>query len=117
MGNLVNTINDRKEETLPTQFVTIPDSPSYINRNQESWWLGDFNNDSIFSHQLELDQSQNFDELASFHLKKIELNCECEPDSQLCDLISVFEIYADSGVLTRFGPISQANTDSDTQRA
>jgi len=32
----VNTINNRYEQTLHTQFLTIPDSFSYIDRNQES---------------------------------------------------------------------------------
>ena len=88
---MVNIINDRNEETLHTQFLTILDSPNHIDRNQESWCLGDFNQDSIFSHQLELDQSQTFDELASFHFKEIEPYCECETDPQLCDSVSVFE--------------------------
>ena len=32
----VNTINNRYEQTLHTQFLTIPDSFNYIDRNQES---------------------------------------------------------------------------------
>ena len=35
VSNLVNTINDKNEETLPNTFSTIPDSPS--------WYRGDFN--------------------------------------------------------------------------
>ena len=30
MSHLVNIINDTNEETLPTQFLTIPDSPSIL---------------------------------------------------------------------------------------
>jgi len=42
-------------------------------------------------HQLELDQSQPLDKLASFDFKEIELDYECEPDPQLCDLVLNFE--------------------------
>ena len=31
------------------------------------------------------------DKLASFKFNEIELDCECEPDPQLCDLIPNFE--------------------------
>ena len=34
---------------------------------------------------------QPIDELASFHFNEIELDHECEPDPQLCDLVSIFE--------------------------
>ena len=92
MGHLVNIINDRNEKkTLLTQFLTIFDSPSLIDTKQESWYLGDFNQDSISPQHLELDQSQILDKLTSFHFKKIELNYECEPDSQLCDSVSVLK--------------------------
>ena len=43
MVHLVNTINDRTEETLFTRFLTILDSSNHIDRNQESWCLKDFN--------------------------------------------------------------------------
>ena len=46
----------RNEKTLPTQSLTIPDFPSHIDKDQESWCLGKFNQDSILSHHLELDQ-------------------------------------------------------------
>ena len=35
------------EKTIPTQSLTIPDSSSHINGNKESWYLEDFNQDSI----------------------------------------------------------------------
>jgi len=34
ISHLVNIINDRNEKTLPTQILTIPDSPSNIDRDQ-----------------------------------------------------------------------------------
>ena len=77
IGHLVKTINDRNKKSLPNQFFTIPDSPRGIDRNQESWPLGDFNQDSISPQHIELDQSQTFDKLASFYFKKIELEYEC----------------------------------------
>jgi len=33
MSHLVKTINDRNEKTLPNILLTIPDSPSHIDRN------------------------------------------------------------------------------------
>ena len=42
---LVNTINDRNEKTLPNTFLTIPDFPNHIDRNEESWCFGDFDQD------------------------------------------------------------------------
>ena len=53
---------------------------------------GDFDQDSISTYQLEHDQSQTLDKLASFHFNEIEL--DCEPNSQLCDLVSNFEFMA-----------------------
>ena len=46
-SHLVNTINDRNEETLPNTFLTIPNSPNHINGNQESWYLENYDQDSI----------------------------------------------------------------------
>ena len=37
----------RNKETLPTQFLTILDTSSHIDENQESWYLEDFDEDSI----------------------------------------------------------------------
>ena len=44
------------EETLPTQFLTIPDTSSHIDGNQESWYLGDYDKDSILPENFELGQ-------------------------------------------------------------
>ena len=41
VSHLVNTINDRNEETLPNTFSTTLDSPNHI--DEESWHLEDFN--------------------------------------------------------------------------
>jgi len=87
MSHLVNTVNDKNEKTLPTQFLTIPDSPNHIDRNQKSWYLGDFNQDSIPPQYIELDQSQTLDKLASFHFNEIEFEHECEPEFQFCDSV------------------------------
>jgi len=70
----------RNKETLPYQCSTIPDTSNHIDEPHESWHLGDFDQDSISTYQLELDQSQTMDKLASFYFKEIELDCECEPD-------------------------------------
>ena len=75
----------KEEETLSCQCFNNTHCPNHIDRNQESWCLGDFNQDSISSHHIELDQSRTLDKLASFHFMKIDLDCECEPDLQSCD--------------------------------
>jgi len=77
MSYLINIVNDRNEKTLPNTFLIIPDYPSYIDRNQESWCLGDFNKESIFSQHIKLDQCQPIDKLATFHFKEIEFEYEC----------------------------------------
>ena len=56
--------------------MTISDTSNHIDENQELWYLEDFDQDSISSHKLELDQPFDY---------------ECEPDPQLCDLVSIFE--------------------------
>ena len=62
------------KETLPTQSLTIPDTSSHIDENQESSYLEEFDQDSISLQNLELDQYQPIDELASFHFNEIELD-------------------------------------------
>ena len=37
----------RNKKTFPTQSLTIPDTSSQIDENQESWSLEDFDQDSI----------------------------------------------------------------------
>ena len=54
VGHLVNTINDRNEETLPNTFFTLPSSPSHI--DEESWYLRAFNQDSFSPKNFELEQ-------------------------------------------------------------
>ena len=77
----------RNKETLPTQSLTIPDTSRHIDENQESWYLEEFDQDSISPQNLELDQYQPIDELTS----EVELDYECEPDPQLCDSVPIFE--------------------------
>ena len=85
MSHLINIVKDRNKKTLPNIFLTILDCPSHIEKNKESWCLGDFIQESISSHKLELDQFQTLDKLASFSFNEIELECECDPDTQPCD--------------------------------
>ena len=47
MSHLINIVKDRNEETLPNTYSTIPDCPSHIDKNKESWRLGDFNQPSV----------------------------------------------------------------------
>jgi len=41
MSRLINIVKDRN--ALPNTCSTIPDCPSYIDKNEESWCFGDFN--------------------------------------------------------------------------
>ena len=80
----------RNKETLPTQSLTIPDTSSYIEEKQESWYLEDF------------DQDQPIDELVSFYFDEIELDYECTPDPQLCDSVSIIESMLTTVFLPNF---------------
>jgi len=71
--------------------LTIPHTSNHIDENQESWYLEDFDQDLISPLNLELDQYQPIDELASFYFNEIEIDYECEPDPQLCDSVFIFE--------------------------
>ena len=46
----------RNKETLPTQILTILGTSNHIDENQESWYLKDFDQDSISPQNCELDQ-------------------------------------------------------------
>jgi len=74
MSHLVNTGNDKNEKTLPNILLTIPDSPSHIDRNRESWCFENkFNQDSILSHQLNLTNSKPLTNWQLFTLIKLNL--------------------------------------------
>jgi len=81
ISQVANTYRNKK--TLPYQPLTNPDIFNPIDLAQESRCFG--NQDSISSQHLELDQLKIIDKLASFHFNKIELDCKCDPDLQLCD--------------------------------
>jgi len=89
MSHFVNTINDRNEETLPNPFSIIPDSPNHI--DEESWYLGYFNQNSISPHNFELDRYLPINKLASFYFNEIKLEDECDADFQCCDSVLLFE--------------------------
>ena len=55
MSRLLNIMKQRNEENLPNTYSTIPDCLSHIDNNEESWCLGDFNQDLILPHHLELE--------------------------------------------------------------
>ena len=50
-----------------------------------------FNQDSISSHHLELDQYQTTDKLASFYFNEIELDYEGDTDLQFCNSVTNFK--------------------------
>ena len=91
MSYLINIVKARNVETLSNTCSTIPNCPSHIDMNEESWCLRDVNQESISPKNLELDQYQPIDNLLSFHFNIIEFEHECDPDSQLCNAIQIFE--------------------------
>jgi len=59
ISRYINIMKDRNEETLPNTCLAIPDCPSHIDRNGESWCLGEFDQDSISSHKFNLTNSKS----------------------------------------------------------
>ena len=70
--------------------MTILDTSSHINENQESLYLEIYDQDSISPQNFELDQYQLIDKFASFHFNEIELEDEYNAD-QYCNLLPLFE--------------------------
>ena len=66
------------EKTLPTQFLTTPDTSIHIDGNQESWYLENYDQDLISAQNFELDQYHPIDKFASFYFNEIELEDECD---------------------------------------
>jgi len=114
LSRLENMRRNKKILSTP-QSLTIPVTCNHIDENQESWYLEDFDQDSILPQNLELDQYRPIDELASFHINEIELDYECEPDPQLCDSVFIFESMLTPVFLPRL--ISRANIYSHTHRS
>ena len=106
MSHYIRIVKDKNKETLPNTGSIIPDCPSHIDRNEESWCLGNFDKDSISSHKFELNQFQTLDKLASFPFNKIELECDCDPDPQSCDLVFIFESMLTPVFLPNFDQFS-----------
>ena len=94
----------RNKKALPTQYLTILDTSRYIDENQESWYLEDFDQDSVSPQNLKLDHYQPIDKLTSFHFNEIEFEYECEPDSQLCDFIPIFDSMLTPASLPKLDP-------------
>ena len=90
MSHLLNIMRQKNEKTLPNKYSTILDCPSHIDNNEESWCHGDFTQELISSHRLELDQFQAMGKLASFSFNEIELECECDPNPQPRDSVFIF---------------------------
>jgi len=81
----------KNKQMLPTQFLTIFDTFSHINGNQESWYLEDYDQNSISSQNFELDQYQAINKLVSFQFNEIEHEDEWNTNSQCCYSVSHFE--------------------------
>ena len=89
----------KNKKTPPTQSLTIPDSSSHIDGNQESWYLEDYDQDSISPQNFELDQYQLIDKLKSFSSMRLNLKMNVIPIPNVV-IRFTFWIYADSGILT-----------------
>ena len=76
-------------------------------KTKESWYLKDFDQDSISPQNFELGHYQPIDKLTSFHFNEIELEYECEPDLQLCDSISIFESMLTPTSLPNLDPLPE----------
>jgi len=104
MSRLINIVKERNEKTLPNTCSTIIDCPSHIDRNEESWCLGDFDQDSISSHKLNLTNSKPWTNWQVFHSMILNLNVNVTLIPNLV-FSSHLRIYVDFGILTQFGPI------------
>ena len=62
-----------------SRLSNIVEQTNQIDRNQESWCLEDLDQDSISSHQCELDQFKPLKKLASFNFNEIELIVKVNP--------------------------------------
>jgi len=65
MNYLTNTVKDKDESTLPNIFLIIHDCSCHIDRNEKSWYLEDFDQDSISLHQFEIDQSHQYQPIST----------------------------------------------------
>jgi len=101
LSRLVNT-NDKEEETLPTRSLTIPDFSNHIDRDKESLCLENFNQDSISSHHLELDNTKPFTNWQVFISTKLNLIVNVTPIPNF--VIQFHFLTIDSGIFIQFGP-------------
>ena len=68
MSHYVNIEKDRNEKTLPNTCSTIPDFPNYIDRNEESWYLEDFDQTQFYHTSLNLTNS-NLGQIGKFFIQ------------------------------------------------
>ena len=79
MSRLINIVKDKNEKALPNTFFIILDCPNYIDRKEESWCLGDIDQDSISPQNLEFDQYQPIANWHAFISMKLNLNMNVTP--------------------------------------
>ena len=79
MSHLMIRVNDRNEETLPNTFLTTPDCPSHIDRNQESWCLEDFNQIQFPHTNLDLTNPKPLTNWQIFNSRKLNLIVNVNP--------------------------------------
>ena len=97
MSQFFNLTNDKNEKAQPNQLLTIPDISKAIDLTQESWYSESFNQDSVSSQPLELDQYQSFENhinnLTSYHFSEIKLEHECDPEPQFSNSVPILNQF------------------------
>ena len=69
----------RNKITLPIQSLTIPNTSSHIDENQESWYLEDFDQDSVSPQSLNLTNINPLTSWQVFILMRLKLIMNVNP--------------------------------------
>ena len=103
----------KNKETHSYQSLTNLNISNSIDLDQESCYFG--NQDSISAHPFELDQHQipenHINMLASYPFPKIELENECDHESQLGNSISLLDSMLTPVSLPHFNPFPELTLD------
>ena len=81
----------RNKETLPTQYLTIPDTSSHINENEESWCLETLIKSQFHRTNLNLTNSKPWTNWQVFHSMRLNLNVNVTLIPNLVDSVPIFK--------------------------
>ena len=106
LNNAYRVLNNafRVEEILPCQYLTNSNCPIHIDKNQESWCLRDFNQESIHHTYLNLTNYKPWTNWQVFHSMRLNLIMNVNPILNLV-IQFPFWIYVESDILNWFGLI------------